>query len=43
VIYTGLQLAWLYSSRIVYSYRVPMRIVLGIGTQFISKFTERLL
>jgi hypothetical protein len=43
VIYTGSQLAWLYSSRIVYSYRVPMRIVLGIGTQFISKFTERLL
>jgi hypothetical protein len=39
--YTGLQLAELYSSRIVYFHGVPMRIIPGIGTQLISKFWER--
>jgi hypothetical protein len=37
---TGPQLAELYNSRIVCFHGVPMRIVPGIGTQFISKFWE---
>jgi hypothetical protein len=40
--YTGLQLAKLYMSKIVYFYGVPMRIVSDRETQFISKFWERL-
>jgi hypothetical protein len=39
--YIGPQLAKLYNSRIVYFHGVPMRIVPGIGTQFILKFWER--
>jgi hypothetical protein len=39
--YTGPQLAELYNSRIVCFHGVPMRIVPGIGTQFILKFWER--
>jgi hypothetical protein len=40
--YTGLQLAELYSSRIVCFHGVPMRIVSDRETQAISKFWERL-
>jgi hypothetical protein len=39
--YTRPQLPKLYSSRIVCFHGVPMRIVPGIGTQFILKFWER--
>jgi hypothetical protein len=39
--YTRPQLAELYNSSIVYFHGVPMRIVPGIGTQFILKFWER--
>jgi hypothetical protein len=42
MIYTGPQLAELYMSRIVYLHGVPKRIVSTRGTQFISKFWERL-
>jgi hypothetical protein len=40
--YTVPQLAELYMSRIVYSHGVPKRIVSDRGTQFTSKFWERL-
>jgi transposase InsO family protein len=40
--YSGLQLAELYMSRIVYLHGVPKKIVSNIGTQFTSKFWERL-
>jgi hypothetical protein len=40
--YSGLQLAGLYSSRIVCLHRVPNRIVSDLGIQFILKFGERL-
>jgi hypothetical protein len=40
--YSGPQLAKLYTSRIVCSHGVLKKIVFDIGTQFISKFWERL-
>jgi hypothetical protein len=40
--YTGLQLAELYMSRILYLRGVPKKIVSDRGTQFTSKFYERL-
>jgi transposase InsO family protein len=40
--YIGLQLAELYMSRIVCLHRVPKKIVSDRGTQFTSKFWERL-
>jgi hypothetical protein len=40
--YTGAQLAEQYLSRIVYLHGVPKKIVSGRGTQFTSKFWERL-
>jgi hypothetical protein len=40
--YSGLQVAELFSSRIVYFHRVPMRIVSDRETQVILKFWERL-
>jgi hypothetical protein len=40
--HAGLQLAESYRSRIVYLRGVPKRIVSARGTQFISKFWERL-
>jgi transposase InsO family protein len=40
--HSGLQLAELYMSRIVYLHRVPKKIVSNRGTQFTSKFWERL-
>jgi hypothetical protein len=40
--YSGLQLAELYMSRIVYSHGVPKKIVYDRGTQFTLKFWERL-
>jgi hypothetical protein len=40
--YSGLQLAELYMSRIVCLYGVPKKIVFDRGTQFTSKFWERL-
>jgi hypothetical protein len=42
ITYTRLQLAELYSSRIVCFYGAPMRIVSDRETQVISKFWERL-
>jgi hypothetical protein len=39
--HTGPQLTKLYNSRIVYFHGVPMRIVPGIGTQFISMFWKK--
>jgi hypothetical protein len=42
MIYTRLQLAELYSSRIVCFHGVPMRIISDSETQVISKFCERL-
>jgi hypothetical protein len=40
--YSGLQLAELYMSRIVYLHVVPKKIVSDRGTQFTSQFWERL-
>jgi transposase InsO family protein len=40
--YSGPQLAELYMSRIVYMHGVPKKIVSNSGTQFTSKFWERL-
>jgi hypothetical protein len=40
--YTGPQLAELYMARIVCLHRVPKQIVFDRGTQFTSKFWERL-
>jgi transposase InsO family protein len=40
--YSGLQLVELYMSRIVYLHGVPKKIVSNRGTQFTSKFWERL-
>jgi transposase InsO family protein len=40
--YSGLQLTELYMSRIVCSHGVPKKIVSDSGTQFTSKFWERL-
>jgi hypothetical protein len=40
--YSGPQLVELYISRIVYLHRVPKKIVSDRGTQFTSKFWERL-
>jgi transposase InsO family protein len=40
--YSGLQLVKLYMSRIVYLHGVPKKIVSDRGTQFTSKFWERL-
>jgi hypothetical protein len=40
--YSGPQLAELYMSRIVYLYGVPKKIMFDRGTQFTSKFWERL-
>jgi transposase InsO family protein len=40
--YSRPQLAELYMSRIVYLHRVPKKIVSDRGTQFTSKFSERL-
>jgi hypothetical protein len=40
--YSGSQLAKLYMMRIVYLHEVPKKIVSDRGTQFISKFWERL-
>jgi transposase InsO family protein len=40
--YSGPQLAELYMSRIVYLHGVPKKIVSDRGTQFTSKFWERL-
>jgi transposase InsO family protein len=40
--YSGPQLAELYMSRIVYMHGVPKKIVSNRGTQFTSKFWERL-
>jgi transposase InsO family protein len=40
--YSGLQLAELYMSRIVYLYGVPKKIMSNRGMQFTSRFWERL-
>jgi hypothetical protein len=40
--YSGTQLAQLYMSRIIYLHGVPKKIVFDRGTQFTSRFWERL-
>jgi transposase InsO family protein len=40
--YSGTQLAQLYMSRIIYLHGVPKKIVFDRGTQFTSRFLERL-